>query len=197
MRDLIGKVVFITGGASGRGLAMARVFGRAGMITVVADLRQDRIDESLHLLRGEGIDASGITLDVTDRAAYKIAADEVEAKVGPVQLYLGSMGVGFGTAIGAQLAGGPESRTILVTGDGAVGYSLAEFDTLVRQNVPLIVIVMNNQSWGATLHFQEYVVGPDRITNTRLENGRYHEVAEALGADGYYVDEPSASERAS
>jgi acetolactate synthase-1/2/3 large subunit len=110
--------------------------------------------------------------------------------------YLGSMGVGFGTAIGAQLAAPPGSCTILVTGDGAVGYSLAEFDTLVRQDIAIIVIVMNNRSWGATLHFQQYVVGPDRITNTRLENGQYHEVAAALGADSYFVDEPSTFENA-
>jgi acetolactate synthase-1/2/3 large subunit len=63
--------------------------------------------------------------------------------------YLGSMGVGFGTALGAQVADLEAGRrTILVTGDGSVGYSIGEFDTLVRKQLPLIVIIMNNQSWG-------------------------------------------------
>jgi NAD(P)-dependent dehydrogenase (short-subunit alcohol dehydrogenase family) len=95
MEDLAGKVAFITGGASGLGLAMARIFGRAGMITVIADLRQDRMDESLKLLRSDGINASGVTLDVTDRAAYKVAADEVEATIGPVQLLCNNAGIGI------------------------------------------------------------------------------------------------------
>jgi len=100
------------------------------------------------------------------------------------------MGVGFGTAIGAQVFARRQGhRTILITGDGALGYSIAEFDTLVRKKLPVIVIVMNNQSWGATLHFQKLAVGPDRITNTVLDNGAYHEVARALGADSYFADD--------
>lgn len=111
--------------------------------------------------------------------------------------YLGSMGVGFGTAVGCQVAGRARARrTILVTGDGAVGYSISEFDTLVRKDLPVIVIVMNNRSWGATLHFQQLAVGRDRVTNTVLENGAYHEVAEAFGADGYYVEDAQALESA-
>jgi acetolactate synthase-1/2/3 large subunit len=75
--------------------------------------------------------------------------------------YLGSMGVGFGTALGAQVADLEAGRrTILVTGDGSVGYSIGEFDTLVRKQLPLIVIIMNNQSWGATLHFQQWPSAP-------------------------------------
>ncbi|MEE4452096.1 thiamine pyrophosphate-binding protein [Novosphingobium resinovorum] len=103
--------------------------------------------------------------------------------------YFGSMGVGFGVAVGSQVAAGKTGgRTVLVTGDGAVGFSLAEFDTLVRHGLPTIVIVMNNRAWGATLHFQQLVVGADRVTNTRLENGSYSAVAAALGADHYEAD---------
>jgi acetolactate synthase-1/2/3 large subunit len=100
--------------------------------------------------------------------------------------YFGSMGVGFGTAIGAKLAAG-EKPTILITGDGAVGYSLAEFDTLVRSGLPVVVIVMNNRAWGATSHAQEVIYGPDRVTNNSLANGSYSGVARALGADGVDV----------
>ncbi|MXO73023.1 thiamine pyrophosphate-binding protein [Altererythrobacter buctensis] len=104
--------------------------------------------------------------------------------------YLGSMGVGFGTAVGAQAADlVAGKRTILVTGDGSVGYSIGEFDTLVRHKLPLIVIIMNNRSWGATLHFQQLAVGPNRVTNTRLENGDYDAVAAAFGAAAYHVDD--------
>ncbi|AYC35832.1 MULTISPECIES: thiamine pyrophosphate-binding protein [Streptomyces] len=102
--------------------------------------------------------------------------------------YLSSMGSNFGVALGAQYAS-PDKATILVTGDGAVGYSLAEFDSLVRAGLPVVVIVLNNQAWGATLHTQQFFFGQDRVTNNRLENGSYSGVARALGADGVDVTE--------
>lgn len=100
--------------------------------------------------------------------------------------YFGSMGFGVGTAIGAKSAVG-ETPTILVTGDGAVGYSLAEFDTMVRTGLPVIVIVLNNRAWGATWHAQEIIYGLERVTNNSLANGSYSGVARALGADGVDV----------
>ncbi|GGR47151.1 acetolactate synthase I/II/III large subunit [Streptomyces aurantiogriseus] len=103
--------------------------------------------------------------------------------------YLSAMGSNFGVALGAQYAH-PDKATILVTGDGAVGYSLAEFDTLVRAGLPVVVIVLNNQAWGATLHTQQFFFGQDRVTNNRLENGSYSGAARALGADGVDVTEP-------
>lgn len=102
--------------------------------------------------------------------------------------YLSSMGSQFGVALGAQYAASGKA-TILVTGDGAVGYSLAEFDSLVRAGLPVIVIVLNNEAWGATLHTQQFMFGQDRVTNNRLENGSYSGVARALGADGVDVTE--------
>jgi acetolactate synthase-1/2/3 large subunit len=102
--------------------------------------------------------------------------------------YLSSMGSNFGVALGAQYAAG-DKATLLVTGDGAVGYSLAEFDSLVRAGLPVVVIVLNNRAWGATLHTQQWLFGRDRVTNNRLENGSYSGVARALGADGVDVTE--------
>lgn len=82
MQDFAGQVAFITGGASGAGLGQAKVFGRAGCKVVIADIRQDAVDQALAVLRGEGIEAHGIQLDITDRAAYAAAAEEVERVFG-------------------------------------------------------------------------------------------------------------------
>ena len=141
------------------------------------------------------------TTVVADGALTYLWLSEVISEATPGEFlchgYLGSMGVGFGVALGAQAAASSTGqRTILVTGDGSIGYSLAEFDTAVRHHLPLIVVIMNNRSWGATLHFQELAVGPDRVTNTRLDNGAYHDVARALGADGYHVTDKDGLERA-
>ncbi|WP_330351194.1 thiamine pyrophosphate-binding protein [Streptomyces sp. NBC_00582] len=101
--------------------------------------------------------------------------------------YLGSMGVGMGIALGAQAAVEPGTNVVLVTGDGSVGYSLGEFDSMVRAGLGAVVVVLNNRAWGATLHAQEILLGKDRIVNNRLENGSYAAAAIALGADGYQV----------
>ncbi len=82
MEQLNGELAFITGGASGAGLGQARVFGRAGARIVIADIRQEAIDKALAELKAEGIKAHGIVLDITDRAAYAAAADEVERVFG-------------------------------------------------------------------------------------------------------------------
>src|ERR1700722_6002124 len=95
MQNLSGKIAFITGGASGFGLALAQVFGREGMTVVIADVRQDRIDQSIEALRKDGVAADGVQLDVTDRTAYGRAADEVERRVGPVDLLCNNAGLGI------------------------------------------------------------------------------------------------------
>ncbi|MGZ8311470.1 MAG: SDR family NAD(P)-dependent oxidoreductase [Allosphingosinicella sp.] len=93
MQDFQGKTAFITGGASGAGLGQAKLFGNAGCRVVIADIRQDAIDAALDELRGRGITAHGIRLDITDRAAFAAAADETERVFGPLHLLFNTAGV--------------------------------------------------------------------------------------------------------
>jgi NAD(P)-dependent dehydrogenase (short-subunit alcohol dehydrogenase family) len=89
-----GKVAFVTGGASGIGFGMARVFLRNGMKVVVADIRQDHLDAAAAQLRGAN-NVHFIRLDVTDRAAMKAAADEAERVFGKVHVLCNNAGVGI------------------------------------------------------------------------------------------------------
>lgn len=82
MQEFAGQLAFITGGASGAGLGQAKVFGRTGCRIVIADIRQQAIDQAVAELKAEGIAAHGIQLDITDRVAYAAAANEVEAVFG-------------------------------------------------------------------------------------------------------------------
>ncbi len=94
MRDFQGKVAFITGGASGLGLGLAKTFSEAGCKVVIADVRQAAIDEALAYFRGRNAAVHGIRLDITDRAAYAAAADEVEQVYGMApQLLFNNAGV--------------------------------------------------------------------------------------------------------
>jgi NAD(P)-dependent dehydrogenase (short-subunit alcohol dehydrogenase family) len=100
MKDFNGKVVFITGGASGAGFGQAKVFSEAGCKVVIADIRQDRLDEAMAYFREKKAPAHAIKLDITDRKAYAAAADEVEKVFGnPPQLLFNTAGVNaFGPA---------------------------------------------------------------------------------------------------
>jgi|WetSurMetagenome_2_1015567.scaffolds.fasta_scaffold233025_1 NAD(P)-dependent dehydrogenase (short-subunit alcohol dehydrogenase family) len=94
MKDFLGKVAFITGGASGLGLGLAKVFSEAGCKVVIADIRQNALDEAMGYFRGKNAAAHAIKLDITDRAAYAAAADEVERVFGSApQLLFNNAGV--------------------------------------------------------------------------------------------------------
>jgi len=89
-----GKVAFITGGASGIGFGMARVFLRNGMKVVIADFRDDHLDEARAALKGAN-NVHFIKVDVTDRDAMKAAADETERVFGKVHVLCNNAGVGL------------------------------------------------------------------------------------------------------
>jgi NAD(P)-dependent dehydrogenase (short-subunit alcohol dehydrogenase family) len=91
--DFKDKVAFITGGGSGAGLGQAKVFSEAGCKVVIADVRQDHLDEAMAHFRKKNAPAHPIKLDITDRKAYAAAADEAERVFGPVQLLFGTAGV--------------------------------------------------------------------------------------------------------
>jgi NADP-dependent 3-hydroxy acid dehydrogenase YdfG len=78
MKDVQGKVGFITGGGSGIGLAIAQAFINAGMKVVLADLRQDHLDQALagFRQRDQLCSIHPLCLDVTDRSAMAAAASE-------------------------------------------------------------------------------------------------------------------------
>jgi NAD(P)-dependent dehydrogenase (short-subunit alcohol dehydrogenase family) len=97
MKELRGKVAFITGGGSGIGLGIAGAFVNAGMKVVLADLRQDHLDTALAEFRKRGQSQSvhAIRLDVTDRAAMAAAADETERVFGKLHVLVNNAGVGI------------------------------------------------------------------------------------------------------
>src|SRR5690349_5396913 len=92
MKDLVGKVAFITGGGSGVALGQAKAFAAHGMKIVIADIRRDHLDSALAYFREKKLPVLGIELDITDREAYAAAADQAEEHFGPVQLLCNTAG---------------------------------------------------------------------------------------------------------
>ena len=102
MKEVSGRVAFITGGASGMGLGMARVFSKAGMKVAIADVRRDHLDAAMNHFRGAEADVLPLQVDVADRAAVARAADETERVFGKVHVLCNNAGVGiFGPLLDA------------------------------------------------------------------------------------------------
>ena len=99
MRDVAGKTAFITGGASGMGLAMARSFAKAGMKVVIADIEQAARDAAQAEFESSNAEFLVLPLDVTDRAAMQAAADATEERFGKVHVVCNNAGVAVGGPI--------------------------------------------------------------------------------------------------
>lgn len=104
----------------------------------------------------------------------------------------GTLGVGAGFAMGAKLAR-PDHEVVLLYGDGAAGFSIVEFDTLVRHGLPVIAIVGNDAGWTQIERDQVATLGDD--VACRLSPTAYHVIAEGCGAVGLLLDDPDDTDR--
>ncbi len=105
----------------------------------------------------------------------------------------GTLGVGAGFGIGARIAH-PDREVWILFGDGAVGWSLSEFDSLVRHGLPVIAVVGNDGGWTQIAREQVKLLGDD--VGTVLRRTAYHEVVRGFGAEGILVREESELESA-
>jgi NAD(P)-dependent dehydrogenase (short-subunit alcohol dehydrogenase family) len=135
--DFRGKTAFITGGASGIGLGMARAFGRAGMNIVVADIDVNAAKAAVEQLAAQQIKAAPVLCDVSERAHVREAALEAIAAFGKVHVVCNNAGVAVGGPVGTvksrdwdwiidvNLMGvvyGTETFVPLIRGHGEGGY---------------------------------------------------------------------------
>lgn len=100
----------------------------------------------------------------------------------------GTLGVGAGFVLGAHAAR-PDAEIWALFGDGALGFSLAEFDTLARNRVPLIAVVGNDGKWAQIARDQVAILDDD--VATVIGQARYDRVVEGFGARGLLLDDPA------
>lgn len=91
MINFAGRTAFVTGGANGIGIGLVRALLAEGCKVAIADIRQDAIEKALKTLDNQSV--MGVQVDVSSRDAMEKAADEVEAKFGPVSLLFNNAGI--------------------------------------------------------------------------------------------------------
>ncbi|HCI78552.1 MAG TPA: acetolactate synthase [Ktedonobacter sp.] len=101
---------------------------------------------------------------------------------------MGCLGTGTGFAMAAQIAR-PGQKVLILHGDGAFGLNGMEFESMVRQKLPIVSIIGNDGAWGQIKHPQKAMVG--HATAAELAPGiRYDKMVEALGGYGELVERP-------
>ena len=101
----------------------------------------------------------------------------------------GCLGTGPGYALAAGLLY-PERQIVIMMGDGAAGFGMGDWDTLVRFGINVTIVVGNNGIWGLEKHPMKFVYGYDVAADLRPET-RYDEVMRSLGGHGEMVNDPA------
>ncbi len=107
---------------------------------------------------------------------------------------LGTMGYGFGAAIGASYGTG--ERSVLITGDGSFGMNLNELATAVRYNIPVVVIIINNGVLGMVRQWQTLFYDKHYSNSVLERKTDFSAFAKAFGADGEAVTTPEELDEA-
>ena len=100
----------------------------------------------------------------------------------------GCLGAGLGAAIAARIAR-PDAQVTLLLGDGAAGFSLMDVDTLVRHDLPVVMVMGNNSAWGLEKGPMQMLYGYDVVADL-AQRTPYDDVVKALGGAGETVSDP-------
>ncbi|MCG3172590.1 MAG: Acetolactate synthase large subunit IlvG [Myxococcota bacterium] len=100
---------------------------------------------------------------------------------------LGTLGVGPGYAMAAKLAF-PNSRVLIVYGDGSFGLNGFEFEAMARQGIKVDSVIGNDAGWTQIRRGQVAMFGEERAVATKLEYTRYDIAVQSMGGHGEYVE---------
>ena len=100
---------------------------------------------------------------------------------------LSHLGAGIPYGMAAKLAH-PEDRVIVLMGDGSFGFYAMEYDTCIRHDIPITVVMGNDSTWGIDKTFQMAYF--NRSVGTDLRFIRYDKMVEAIGGYAEYVESP-------
>jgi len=142
----------------------------------------------MHQLRQVAGDDAIYIIDGGDTVYFGLIILRSSVKAGVIAngLQFGSLGIGLPFAMAAKLAR-PETKVILVSGDGSFGFNAIEFEVAARHSIPLVSVICNDQAWGSAKHSQEIYYAMDRVCGTELGVVHYERMVESLGGYGEFV----------
>ena len=140
------------------------------------------------------------TIYVTDVGQHQMWAAQYLTHVKPSHFLtsggLGTMGYGYGAAIGAQIATGRQQRVVHLTGDGSFHMNLNEAVTAVSYDLPIITVIFNTAVLGMVRQWQTLLYGKRYSSTDPCRKTNYVKLAEGFGAKGYHCETPAEFEAA-
>ena len=128
------------------------------------------------------LDTGNTCLQAADRLAHYAPMSLI------TPLDFGLVGFGLAAAIGAKAAA-PDRPVVAIMGDGAIGYTMIEIQTAIAHNLPIIIIVLDNEAWGAEKAYQQEFYG-GRLLGAEIQSPRFDKFCELCGGKGIWVDGP-------
>lgn len=170
---------------------------RADMASLAAERADEAALETLPMhprralaeIRGTLPEDAIVTLDTGNtclQAADRLAHYAPMSLITPLDF--GLVGFGLAAAIGAKAAA-PDRPVVAIMGDGAVGYTMIEIQTAIQHDLPITIIVLDNQAWGAEKAYQQEFYG-GRLLGAEIRSPRFDKFAELCGGKGIWVDGP-------
>lgn len=149
-RSVEGRVVLVTGAASGMGRATARLFADEGAHVAVTDLEQGGVDAVVDEIVGAGLSAKGWTLDVADAARVGVVVDELVAAFGALDIVINNAGISQFTAIDADDYEDHWALSLEVLLTAQTRVIRAALPHLRESDSARIVNIASTEGWGAT-----------------------------------------------
>ena len=145
-------------------------------VRLVAQIQEFVGDDAIYVADGGDTQYFGLALSSREKAGVVASAAGL----------LGCLGTGIPFGMAAKLAR-PDKKVLVLNGDGSFGFNAMEFDTMVRHNIPVVCVIVNDCAWGMIKHCQELSIGKERLQCSELGLRRYEKVVEGLGGHGEYV----------
>ncbi len=146
-------------------------------IRLVAQIQKAVGDDAVYVVDGGDTSYFGL---------MGFTSKEKAGVMGTASGLLGCLGTGIPFGMAAKLAR-PDRKVLVLNGDGSFGFNAMEFDTMVRHNIPVVVVVNNDTAWGMIKHSQELSIGCDRLSCSELGERHYEKMVEGLGGYGEFV----------
>lgn len=145
-------------------------------VRLVAQIQKFVGDNAIYVADGGDTQYFGLAFSSKEKAGVIASAAGL----------LGCLGTGIPFGMAAKLAR-PDKKVVVLNGDGSFGFNAMEFDTMVRHNIPVVCVIVNDCAWGMIKHSQELSIGKDRLQCSELGVRHYEKVVEGLGGHGEFV----------
>jgi 3-oxoacyl-[acyl-carrier protein] reductase len=181
-RSVSGKVVLVTGAASGMGRATAHVFAREGARVAATDLRAEDVEAVAEAIRAEGGEAGAWALDVADPAAIARVIPEIAERFGGLDILVNNAGVAGFSPIDGPGYEALWTRSFAILLDAHPRLIRAALPYLRKSDSPRIVNIASTEALGATARDSVYAAAKAGVT------GLTRALAVELGKEGITVN---------